>query len=68
MAAKINGEFVPLRTELNSGDTIEIITSPASRPNAQWLNYVRTGRARSKSATTCARSSTRSPSASASAC
>ncbi|HEY0296710.1 MAG TPA: bifunctional (p)ppGpp synthetase/guanosine-3',5'-bis(diphosphate) 3'-pyrophosphohydrolase [Bordetella sp.] len=48
VAAKVNGEFVPLRTELNSGDTIEIITSPASRPNAQWLNYVRTGRARSE--------------------
>jgi RelA/SpoT family (p)ppGpp synthetase len=48
VAAKVNGEFVPLRTEINSGDTIEIITSPASRPNAQWLNYVRTGRARSE--------------------
>jgi len=48
VAAKINGEFAPLRTELSSGDTIEIITSPASRPNAQWLNYVRTGRARSE--------------------
>lgn len=48
VAAKINNEFVPLRTELNSGDTIEIITSPASRPNAQWLNYVRTGRTRSE--------------------
>ena len=48
VAAKINGEFVPLRTELGSGDTVEIITSPASRPNAQWLNYVRTGRARSE--------------------
>lgn len=48
VAAKVNGEFVPLRTELNSGDTVEIVTSPASRPNAQWLNYVRTGRARSE--------------------
>jgi len=48
VAAKINSEFVPLRTELNSGDTVEIIVSPASRPNAQWLNYVRTGRARSE--------------------
>ena len=48
MAAKINGEFVPLRQELVSGDKVEIITSPASRPNAQWLNYVRTGRARSE--------------------
>ena len=45
VAAKVNGEFVPLRTEMSSGDTVEIVTSPASRPNAQWLNYVRTGRA-----------------------
>ncbi|MYN12240.1 RelA/SpoT family protein [Pusillimonas sp. TS35] len=48
VAAKINGEFAPLRTELKSGDSVEIITSPASRPSAQWLNYVRTGRARSE--------------------
>lgn len=48
VASKINGEFAPLRTELKSGDSIEIVTSPASRPSAQWLNYVRTGRARSE--------------------
>ncbi len=48
VAAKVNGDFVPLRTELTSGDTVEIITSGASRPSAQWLNYVRTGRARSE--------------------
>src|SRR3546814_8808010 len=48
VAAKINGEFAPLRSELKSGDAVEIITSPASRPSAQWLNYVRTGRARSE--------------------
>ena len=48
IASKINGEFAPLRTELSSGDSVEIITSPASRPSAQWLNYVRTGRARSE--------------------
>jgi len=48
VAAKVNGDFVPLRTELASGDTVEVVTSPASRPNAQWLNYVRTGRARSE--------------------
>ncbi len=48
VSAKINGEFVPLKTELGSGDTVEIITSPASNPSAQWLNYVRTGKARSE--------------------
>ena len=48
VASKINGEFAPLRTELKSGDAVEIVTSPASRPSTQWLNYVRTGRARSE--------------------
>src|SRR5690554_6849460 len=48
VAAKIDGEFAPLRTELKSGDSVEIITSAASRPSAQWLNFVRTGRARSE--------------------
>lgn len=47
-ACKVNGENVDLRKELSSGDTISIITSPDSRPNAQWLNYARTGRARSE--------------------
>jgi GTP pyrophosphokinase len=48
VASKINGDFSPLRAELHSGDAVEIITSTASRPSAQWLNYVRTGRARSE--------------------
>jgi len=48
VASKINGEFAPLSTELKSGSSVEIITSPDSRPSAQWLNYVRTGRARSE--------------------
>ncbi|HWP19369.1 MAG TPA: bifunctional (p)ppGpp synthetase/guanosine-3',5'-bis(diphosphate) 3'-pyrophosphohydrolase [Burkholderiaceae bacterium] len=48
VAAKVNGEQVALRTELRSGDVVEIITAPISRPNPAWLNFVRTGRARSK--------------------
>ncbi len=48
VACKINADFAPLRTELHSGDAVEIITSSAARPSAQWLNYVRTGRARSE--------------------
>ncbi len=48
VAAKINGEFATLRAELKSGDSVEIVTSPAARPSAQWLNHVRTGRARSE--------------------
>lgn len=48
VAAKINGEPVALRTNLRSGDVVEVITAPHARPNPAWLNFVRTGRARSK--------------------
>ncbi|HSQ73570.1 MAG TPA: TGS domain-containing protein, partial [Rubrivivax sp.] len=48
VAAKVNGEPVALRTELRSGDVVEIITAPGARPNPAWLSMVRTGRARSK--------------------
>ena len=48
VAAKVNGEQVPLRSELANGDVIEIITAPVSTPNPAWLGFVRTGRARSK--------------------
>ncbi|MDE2398671.1 MAG: bifunctional (p)ppGpp synthetase/guanosine-3',5'-bis(diphosphate) 3'-pyrophosphohydrolase [Burkholderiales bacterium] len=48
VAAKVNGEAVALRTELRSGDVVEVLTSPGARPNPGWLNMVRTGRARSK--------------------
>ncbi len=47
-AAKINGEQVPLRTELKNGDVVEIDTAPLSTPNPAWLGFVRTARARSK--------------------
>ena len=48
VAAKVNGEQVPLRSELHNGDVIEIITSAVSNPNPGWLGFVRTGKARSK--------------------
>ena len=48
VAAKVNGEQMPLRSELNNGDVIEIITGSASNPNPGWLGFVRTGKARSK--------------------
>lgn len=48
MAARINGEQVPLRTELKNGDVVEVVTAPVSTPNPAWLSFVRTGRARSK--------------------
>ena len=48
VAARVNGEPVAPRTELSSGDVVEIITAPGARPNPAWLAIVRTGRARSK--------------------
>ena len=48
VAAKVNGEPVALRTELRSGDVVEVSSAPGARPNPAWLNFVRTGRARSK--------------------
>ena len=48
VAARINGEQVPLRTELKNGDVVEVVTATVSTPNPAWLGFVRTGRARSK--------------------
>ncbi len=48
VAAKVNEEQVPLRTEIHNGDVVEVITTPAATPNPAWLGFVRTGRARSK--------------------
>ncbi|HEY8068453.1 MAG TPA: bifunctional (p)ppGpp synthetase/guanosine-3',5'-bis(diphosphate) 3'-pyrophosphohydrolase [Burkholderiales bacterium] len=47
VAAKVNGELVALRTELRNGDRIDIITTGYAKPNPAWLQYVRTGKARS---------------------
>ena len=48
VAANVNGDAVALRTELKSGDVVEITTAPGAKPNPSWLSFVRTGRARSK--------------------
>src|SRR5690349_3561665 len=47
VAAKVNSELVPLRTELRNGDRVEIVTASHAKPNPAWLQYVRTGKARS---------------------
>jgi GTP pyrophosphokinase len=47
IAAKINHEHAPLRTELHNGDIVEIVISSTSRPSPTWLTFVRTGKARS---------------------
>jgi GTP pyrophosphokinase len=46
VAVKINDELMPLRTELRSGDRVEIITAVHAKPNPAWLGYVITGKAR----------------------
>ncbi len=47
VAAKVNSELVPLRTELRNGDRVEIITASHAKPSPGWLQFVRTGKARS---------------------
>ncbi len=50
MGAKVNGRLVPLDTELTSGDTVEIFTSksPDAAPSKDWLQFVKSPRARAK--------------------
>ncbi|WP_312267454.1 bifunctional (p)ppGpp synthetase/guanosine-3',5'-bis(diphosphate) 3'-pyrophosphohydrolase [Neisseria sp.] len=47
VAARINNTMMPLRTKLKTGDTVEIITAEQARPNAAWLNFTVSSRARS---------------------
>lgn len=46
--ARVNGRMVPLKYELQHGDNVEIITSPTHTPSRDWLQFVRTARARSR--------------------
>lgn len=46
--AKVNSKLVPLSYELKSGDQVEIITSEHAKPNASWLDYAKTARARAR--------------------
>jgi GTP pyrophosphokinase len=46
--AKINGRMVPLPYELKTGDIVEIVTSKNHHPSKDWLNFVKTVKARSK--------------------
>jgi GTP diphosphokinase / guanosine-3',5'-bis(diphosphate) 3'-diphosphatase len=48
MGARINGRMVPLRYNLQNGDTVEIITSARQHPSKDWLDFVKTPRARTK--------------------
>ncbi|OQY36692.1 MAG: hypothetical protein B6226_06155 [Candidatus Cloacimonetes bacterium 4572_65] len=44
--ARVNNKFVPLKTKLKTGDRVEIISSPQSKPSRDWLNLVKTSNAR----------------------
>ncbi len=46
--AKVNGKLVSLRQPLHDGDTVEVITHPRQRPRKDWLDFVVTGKARSR--------------------
>jgi len=46
VAARVSNQLVPLSEPLESGATVEIVTSPTGRPSPSWLNWVVTARAR----------------------
>ncbi len=48
IGTKVNGRLVPLRTRLNHGDQVEIITSKGASPSPAWERFVVTGKARSR--------------------
>ncbi len=48
VGAKVNGRIVPLKTRLNNGDQVEIITSKTQTPSPAWERFVVTGKARSE--------------------
>ena len=48
VGGRVNGRWVPLKTELKNGDIVEVTTSPQQSPHHDWLDLVVTNRARSK--------------------
>jgi GTP pyrophosphokinase len=46
--ARINGRIVPLRTQIQNGDVVEILTTANSHPSRDWLNFIVTSRARNR--------------------
>jgi GTP diphosphokinase / guanosine-3',5'-bis(diphosphate) 3'-diphosphatase len=48
VGARINGKMVPLRTRLQNGDIVAIVTQTGHKPSRDWLSFVQTSRARSK--------------------
>ena len=48
VGARVDRQPYPLSQQLTSGQTVEIITAPGARPNAAWLNFVVSSKARAK--------------------
>ena len=48
VGAKVDGRMVPLKHELNTGNIVEIVTSKGHHPSKDWLNFVKTVKARSR--------------------
>ncbi len=48
IGGRVNGKNVPIKQELHSGDTVEILTSSTQKPNQSWLGIVKSPRAKSK--------------------
>ena len=48
VGARVNGRMVPLRTRLQAGDIVEVVTSSGHSPSRDWLNFVVTTRARNR--------------------
>ena len=48
VGARVNGRFVPLRTELKTGDRVEIIAGSTPNPGRDWLEFMKSSKARQK--------------------
>lgn len=48
IGSKVNGRIVPIKKALNSGDIVEILTSPHQKPSKDWLSFVTTSKARNR--------------------
>ncbi|ODS53563.1 MAG: GTP pyrophosphokinase [Acidobacteria bacterium SCN 69-37] len=48
VGVRVNGRMVPLRTRLNNGDIVEVLTQAGHTPSRDWLTFVATSRARNK--------------------
>lgn len=48
VGAKVNGKLVPLKYQLRSGDTVEVLTSPTHVPSRDWLKIVKTPKAKAR--------------------